>query len=50
MCIRDRSAVDEHIKELKEALRAVKRDDKSDAGEIALELKFFEAYRERYFS
>ncbi len=45
-----KSAVDEHIKELKEALRAAKRDDKSDAGEIALELKFFEAYRERYFS
>ena len=45
-----KSAVDEHIKELKEALRAAKRDDKSDAGEIALELKFFEAYRDRYFS
>lgn len=45
-----KSAVDEHIKELKEALRAAKRDDKSDAGEIALELKFFEVYRERYFS
>ena len=43
-------AVDEHIKELKEVLRAAKRDDKSDAGEIALELKFFEAYRDRYFS
>ena len=45
-----KSAVDEHIKELKEALRAAKRDDKSDAGEIALELKFFETYRDRYFS
>ena len=45
-----KSAVDEHIKELKEALRAARRDDKSDAGEIALELKFFEAYRDRYFS
>ena len=45
-----KSAVDEHIKELKEALRTAKRDDKSDAGEIALELKFFEAYRDRYFS
>lgn len=45
-----KSAIDEHIKELKEVLRAAKRDDKSDAGEIALELKFFEAYRDRYFS
>ena len=45
-----KSAVDEHIKELKEVLRAARRDEKSDAGEIALELKFFEAYRERYFS
>ena len=45
-----KSAVDEHIKELKEALRAAKRDDKSDAREIALELKFFETYRDRYFS
>lgn len=45
-----KSAVEEHIKELKEGLRAAKRDDKSDAGEIALELKFFEAYRDRYFS
>lgn len=45
-----KSAIDEHIKELKEVLRAAKRDDRSDAGEIALELKFFEAYRERYFS
>lgn len=45
-----KSAVDEHIKELKEAFRAARRDDKSDAVEIALELKFFEAYRDRYFS
>lgn len=45
-----KSAVDEHIKELKEVHRAARRDDKSDAGEIALELKFFVAYRDRYFS
>lgn len=45
-----KSAVDEHIKELKEVLRAARRDEKSDAGEIALELKFFEVYRDRYFS
>ena len=41
---------DEAIKSAVEALRAAKRDDKSDAGEIALELKFFETYRDRYFS
>ena len=45
-----KSAVDEHIKELKEVLRAARRDEKSDTGEIALELKFFEIYRDRYFS
>lgn len=45
-----KSAVDEHIKELKEVLRAARRDEKSDTGEIALELKFFEVYRDRYFS
>lgn len=45
-----KSAIDEHIKELKEVLRAAKRDDRFDAGEIALELKFFETYRDRYFS
>lgn len=45
-----KSAVDEHIAELKEELRAAKKDGKADTAEISTELRFFEAYREKYFS
>ena len=45
-----KSAVDEHIAELKEELRAAKKKGKADTAEVLTEFRFFEAYRERYFS
>ena len=44
-----KSAVDEYIAELKDELHAAKMDGTNTA-EVSTELKFFESYREKYFS